>query len=310
MGAIAARRDGGSEAQMSIGAFGVTPARPDANGRSPAAGTRTTAAVVPRRPPPATEGKTVVVVDDGLAEPPRPGMRVPIRVPCAAPRGRSGSWWRFPWPRRRPARPCARKRTQWSTRTCRKPNRHWPDARRLLANNQRRSPGPAVRRAALRRITRVMRLPHTMTRWKSLFAAVALIASAPASAADTLPPQDRLAAFRQFDTDGDSSPSRQEAAAQPEVAANFDRADVDRDDRLEPGGVGAIRAEPQRSAGKLAAPPSEDEMAGSPPLAPSSRCAQLRLRRHVAISDAFRGEVLLGFDADGVAGSAPRRLGR
>ncbi|MET0680653.1 MAG: EF-hand domain-containing protein [Burkholderiales bacterium] len=71
-----------------------------------------------------------------------------------------------------------------------------------------------------------------MTRWKSLLAAVALIASAPAWAADTLPPQDRLAAFRQLDTDGDGWISRQEAAVQPEVAANFDRADVDRDNRL------------------------------------------------------------------------------
>src|SRR5262245_1758700 len=73
-----------------------------------------------------------------------------------------------------------------------------------------------------------------MTRWRSLLAAVLLVASMPACAADTttLPPQDRPAAFRQLDTDGDGYISRREAAAHPEVAANFDRADADGDGRL------------------------------------------------------------------------------
>ena len=76
-----------------------------------------------------------------------------------------------------------------------------------------------------------------MNGWRSLLAALVLAAAVPACVAqtppaETLPPQDRPEAFRKIDTDGDGWISRQEAALHPEVAANFDRADVDRDDRL------------------------------------------------------------------------------
>ena len=65
-----------------------------------------------------------------------------------------------------------------------------------------------------------------------LIAACSLAAAALATAAEPLPPQDRPEAFRKLDTDQDGFISRQEAAAQPEVAANFDKADRDRDGRL------------------------------------------------------------------------------
>jgi len=51
-------------------------------------------------------------------------------------------------------------------------------------------------------------------------------------AAEPLPPQDRPEAFQRLDTDKDGFLSRKEAAAQPEVAANFDKADRNGDGRL------------------------------------------------------------------------------
>ncbi len=72
-----------------------------------------------------------------------------------------------------------------------------------------------------------------MTRVLRCLIALALLASAaPAGAAEPLPPQDRPEAFQKLDTDKDGFISRQEAAAQPEVAANFDKADRNRDGRL------------------------------------------------------------------------------
>jgi hypothetical protein len=59
-----------------------------------------------------------------------------------------------------------------------------------------------------------------------------LAACAAAWADEPLPPQDRPGAFQKLDTDKDGFVSRQEAAAQPEVAANFDKADRDKDGRL------------------------------------------------------------------------------
>jgi len=44
----------------------------------------------------------------------------------------------------------------------------------------------------------------------------------------------RDAAFRALDKDGDGWVSRKEAAADPAVARNFDKADKDRDGRLSP----------------------------------------------------------------------------
>lgn len=49
---------------------------------------------------------------------------------------------------------------------------------------------------------------------------------------DEVKPQDRRAAFRALDTDGDGWVSRREAQARPEVVANFDTADSDHDGRL------------------------------------------------------------------------------
>lgn len=73
-----------------------------------------------------------------------------------------------------------------------------------------------------------------MTRlpWSYLIACVMLASAAPGCATEPLPPQDRPAAFQKLDTDKDGFISRQEAAAQPEVAANFDEADRNRDGRL------------------------------------------------------------------------------
>jgi hypothetical protein len=71
-----------------------------------------------------------------------------------------------------------------------------------------------------------------MTRRRLLFVALALAVATPAWSANDLPPQDRREAFRMLDTDGDGWISKKEAAAHPEVAANFARADVDGDGRL------------------------------------------------------------------------------
>jgi Ca2+-binding EF-hand superfamily protein len=65
-----------------------------------------------------------------------------------------------------------------------------------------------------------------------LIAACSLAAVASVGAVEPLPPQDRPEAFRKLDTDKDGFISRQEAAAHPEVSANFDKADRDRDGRL------------------------------------------------------------------------------
>lgn len=54
----------------------------------------------------------------------------------------------------------------------------------------------------------------------------------PLSAGEEIKPQDRQAAFRVLDTDGDGWISRRDAAARPEVAANFKSADRDDDGRL------------------------------------------------------------------------------
>jgi Ca2+-binding EF-hand superfamily protein len=51
-------------------------------------------------------------------------------------------------------------------------------------------------------------------------------------AAEELDPQNRPAAFRELDVDGDGWISVEEAAAHPEVAANFEMADADHDGRL------------------------------------------------------------------------------
>jgi Ca2+-binding EF-hand superfamily protein len=59
-----------------------------------------------------------------------------------------------------------------------------------------------------------------------------LASAAPACATEPLPPQDRPAAFQKLDIDKDGFISRQEAAAQPEAAANFEEADRNRDGRL------------------------------------------------------------------------------
>lgn len=66
-----------------------------------------------------------------------------------------------------------------------------------------------------------------------LLAAVSIAAATLAGADEPLPPLDRPEAFRKLDADRDGFVSRREAAAQPEVAANFDRADRNRDGRLD-----------------------------------------------------------------------------
>ncbi len=62
--------------------------------------------------------------------------------------------------------------------------------------------------------------------------ALLLATAMPGWAAQDLDPQDRQAAFRQLDADGDGWISVQEAAAHPEVTANFEKADRDHDGRL------------------------------------------------------------------------------
>lgn len=66
-----------------------------------------------------------------------------------------------------------------------------------------------------------------------LLAAVSIAVATLAGADEPLPPQDRPEAFRKLDADGDGFISRREAAAQPEVTANFDQADRNRDGRLD-----------------------------------------------------------------------------
>jgi EF-hand domain pair len=66
----------------------------------------------------------------------------------------------------------------------------------------------------------------------TLVIALTLIAAPLAWSLEDLPPQNRAEAFRQLDKDGDGWISREEAAAHPEVAAGFDKADQDRDGRL------------------------------------------------------------------------------
>ena len=50
--------------------------------------------------------------------------------------------------------------------------------------------------------------------------------------ADELKPQDRPDAFHKLDVDGDGYISESEAAAHPDVAANFKKADLDHDGKL------------------------------------------------------------------------------
>ena len=90
----------------------------------------------------------------------RATMRVAVRV-CAA-RGRSGSWWRF---RGFAAglRGPAHGADESSTRTCRKTSSPSASFDDFAPTTTKRS-GPAVRRAALRRVTRGMRLPRPTTR--------------------------------------------------------------------------------------------------------------------------------------------------
>jgi hypothetical protein len=84
---------------------------------------------------------------------------------------------------------------------------------------------------------------------------IALIAlSTAACVAEPLPPQDRPEAFRKLDTDKDGFLSRQEAALEPEVAANFDRADHNRDGKLSPEEFEAVPLNRSDQPGKFSAP--------------------------------------------------------
>jgi len=81
-----------------------------------------------------------------------------------------------------------------------------------------------------------------------------IVASTAACAAEPLPPQDRPEAFRKLDTDKDGFLSRQEAAVEPEVAANFDRADRNRDGKLSPEEFEAVPLNRSDQPGKFRAP--------------------------------------------------------
>ena len=72
--------------------------------------------------------------------------------------------------------------------------------------------------------------------------------------AEPLAPQDRPEAFRILDTDKDGFLSRQEAAVEPEVAANFDRADRNRDGKLSPEEFEAVPLNRSDQPGKFRAP--------------------------------------------------------
>ena len=70
-------------------------------------------------------------------------------------------------------------------------------------------------------------------RLANLIGAVCMLASVhTAWAADELKPQDRPEAFHKLDVDGDGYISESEAAAHPDVAANFKKADLDHDGKL------------------------------------------------------------------------------
>jgi hypothetical protein len=65
-----------------------------------------------------------------------------------------------------------------------------------------------------------------------LVIASCLVAAALPAAEETLPPQDRAAAFRELDRNRDGWISQKEARASQVVASNFKKADGDGDRRL------------------------------------------------------------------------------
>jgi hypothetical protein len=67
---------------------------------------------------------------------------------------------------------------------------------------------------------------------RALLIAVILSGSPIAAGQDTLSTMQRLDAFRQLDANADGWLSRAEAEKRPEVRANFERADADRNGRL------------------------------------------------------------------------------
>ena len=73
-------------------------------------------------------------------------------------------------------------------------------------------------------------------------------------------PQDRFDAFRKLDADKDGFLSRREAAAQPEVAANFDEADRNHDGKLDMHDAGKSDGcvVPKNSPNKVGLPPTAD----------------------------------------------------
>ena len=71
-----------------------------------------------------------------------------------------------------------------------------------------------------------------MKRGNLLLALFILVSGHSAWSAEELKPQDRPQAFQKLDVDGDGYISESEAAAHPDVAANFKKADVDHDGKL------------------------------------------------------------------------------
>ena len=99
--------------------------------------------------------------------------------------------------------------------------------------------------------------------WRNVLAGALLAFALPAGPIEPVPavqnespkPQERSDAFRKLDADKDGFLSRREAAAQPEVAANFDEADRNHDGKLGPEEFETVPVNRRDQPGAFQGPP-------------------------------------------------------